>query len=283
MSSTDLVLVNGDLAEAEAEQLAAAIEKLGQDGDAVGLKQVAGEIDARVQYFKRQELGDAIARGIRLKALAEAEMGALLLRGEWPDDLSVSDNERSLWQAFAVGRRRGALEKAVTGTIEAETFSSTAIYLELRRSGALYVPNGALREAFESSGLSVAEVARRAGVGWDAVRALVGCSSRYPRGGGLSFRRSEPIARALGIEPTTLPQHTRSVVGRSKQYRFLRRQALPTGGRWDDAYLKFRAALQAYAKVAGEGARYDDAYGHWYALEKSISSSMRIDLHGPHK
>lgn len=273
---TDLVLAGDDLAEAETIQLANAISALGAEGEAAKLQEVVGEIDARVVYFRRQKLADAIARGVWLRTLAEAELGAIDLRNEWPLDLA-RPNRTSLvhWRGLAAAHMRGGLEAAVRTVLQSDFVTTKHIYRAVVMEGLLAVPVGALRDAFEQTDITVKELARRAGVGIGPAAALVGKrrSDTYET---VRYMHAMRVAPILGVQPSTLPcarQRNRNY--RRRRHRiWLSRQRKLTGGRWDKAYAAFRVALQEFDRVAGGGSEWDDEYAHWYAVELALRQAM---------
>lgn len=287
MASTDLVPVNGDLAEAEAGQLAAAIAELGAQGDAVRLKEVSEEIDARVAawavYRRRGDVIDAMGRGMWLRCLAEAELGSIHLRGDWPEDLAISRPEVVYWRALAIAQKRGVFDAIVRDAIREERFSGRALHPLIVDRGVLGVPRGALQKAFERSPLSMAEVHRRSGKSYNTLVSLVKNPSETTtatRRSTIQWLVAARVAEVLNVEPTMLPLARRKHATGRRRRGWVHRQRKLTGGRWDDSYVRFRAALDAFAKVAGEAAIWDEAYEHWYALERTIAGAMKREAYG---
>lgn len=271
VSGSDLVL-RDDSAPVGAEfaEAAKAIARLGSEHDVDSLREVTAETTARAKYFERKHHMEAAIACARLRILAELELGEFLLDGEALPELI--DAERMRIQAVAVARRRGMLESVLAGAEPSALLTTNGLYRALSSKGALSVPGGCLKAAFAAAGTTKGTVARLTGVTPKTVQRL--CEHTDSKT--VFWVNARLVAEFLGVNPSSLPAARTRHPGRHRRY-WLRRQARLTGGRWDETYSRFRRCLDEFARVAGEGREWDEAYAHFYELEKMIAKGMRRD------
>lgn len=266
-----------------------AIAELVQEGDSDRLADTRAQADAHRLYEERAGAIDRAQVFAQIKLLAEAGLGALsfddyptLAVGSYPDGVKIGPHLLPVvtvkrWRILAHAQERGVLLKIVSQLVDADVGLGThAVAEACSRHGVSGVPGATMTKLVKREtlkrGLNIRDVTAQVGLHESALYnpALV-----------MRWDNAKLIAEKLGVNPLGLPFAARKrKVTRSKR-RWLRRERVKTGGRWDETYSRFRRCLDEFQRVAGEGVEWDPAYEHFYALEEIIGRSMKREVIEP--
>lgn len=266
-----------------------AIAELVQDGDAARLVDARSQADAYRLYEQRTGAIDRAHMFAQIKLLAEAGLGALsfedyptLAVDGYPDGVKIGPEvvpvvTAKRWRILAHAQERGVLLKIIRELADSDIGLGThAVSDACSRRGVSGVPGAAVvklvkRETMER-GLSIREVAVEAGLNEAAL---------YNPAEVMRWENAKLIAEKLGANPLGLPFAARKRKPIPRARRWLRRERVKTGGRWDETYSRFRRCLDEFQRVAGEGTEWDSAYEHFYALEEIVGRAMKRDVIEP--
>jgi hypothetical protein len=276
------------LAPSHYNDAVALIDHWRESGDTENLFEAVGQAEALKLLNERQRNLDAAAGFARLKILAEAALGVLDARSvsrlsEATGDLRIGDTEisksrREKWRLMGVASIRGELA-GILDEIDPDDMNTRTVAATCRESGVWSVPAGCLREAFERSDLTIAELATRTKLSKVTVMRLVKKPVNGVVYGGATIRWTiaDEVGALLGVETASLPiRRTRRLQKTARRRLWITRERKPTGGKWDKPYGYFRQCIQAFDAIAGNtDPRWDEAWKHFEALNKILEEQQR--------
>lgn len=277
MAPTDLVPVNGDLVEVEAErahEFERRLEQMGLDGDSIEQMGLGGDTGGLVDASEKLGALQAALRKVdatseQIKTAGILRIGALAQLGEMDDLNEVAwPSLRATARAVAHVQKRGRLPELIAWAQANDSWGLMRIQRHIRPWGCGWVRPGCMKSAIEKSDLSFRQIAKLARTNHGTVSILAG---KYSRGSAsVTLELAERVGEVVGYKgsyPPASPTWSKTGNMQRARERRLYGENLPAAGDWrtvQDACLKIRSALNALDAVGqdidGLWLRCDDLF-----------------------